>query len=666
MRRLRFLLISLVSFITIAVGTIFIPGSFLNRVILVASCGIFSFNSAFCTPNLEINSDQAMAFDSLNTNRAEGVAEGHRGITLEALRGDVINGHQMEGWTSQGGEAPLKDPKYPTGANLNFTGTAQREIERANRGVDLKPEFLDIESDTDFVERWAKAYVNVLDTPFSGDIDQSYKHFDRESFPEGSQWLIDLKTRINTNLSQVTNGNDPQQQHAAEARRLLGAALHTVQDFYAHTNWVELGFRKQEIDKRLGRQTILKPSNADTSERVNDDDIKEAAAFISAVETAGSVRTTYSIVRMNLYGALIRLIAQYGIRTVLSGHTAEEVATFVSKKPDTLKPEYKNNKTDTTKLTSGYFMGISPFDSCMVPRGKTRHGSIKIFCSGLNKDHPGRTGYNEAAELAVNASRDYIHQIIDPLAASGEFEAIKALMGMSTQPTQIDLTGTWIENASVTTIDNRGCTLGYAGNFTVDGQGPQGRVFALRQSGNQLTFPTVATTWGSGSGTQSYQGTVSGNRVTYIISGNAGGGFTFQFTGIISDDGNRVSGEGICRGDRGSATANVTFAWVRQVAVSLAGTWQSDWGPVVFNSNLTGYWKQGGGTGQIQSGTYDPQSRRLVFRYYQPWNDMNGTATLTLSQDGNQLSGTWTQQRGANSPGSGGSGTWTMRRRRSQ
>ena len=235
---------------------------------------------------------------------------------------------------------------------------------------------------------------------------------------------------------------------------------------------------------------------------------------------------------------------------------------------------------------------------------------------------------------------------------------------------QIDLTGDWIESASVVTIDNKGCTLADGGNLIVDGQDPQHRVFTLRQSGNQLTFPTVETAWQSGSGTQSYQGSVSGNRVTYIISGNAGGGFTAQSTGTISDNGNRVSGEGICRGNSGSATANVTFTWVRQVTsqsnVSLVGTWQSDWGPVVFNSNLTGYWNQGGGTGQIQSGTYDPQSRRLVFRYYQPWNDMNGTTTLTLSQDGNQLSGTWTQQRGSNPVGSGGSGTWTMRRPPSQ
>ncbi|MHC5763881.1 hypothetical protein, partial [Nostoc sp.] len=95
---------------------------------------------------------------------------------------------------------------------------------------------------------------------------------------------------------------------------------------------------------------------------------------------------------------------------------------------------------------------------------------------------------------------------------------------------------------------------------------------------------------------------------------------------------------------------------------SIAGKWSSDWGPVEFNSNLTGQWNQGAGIGQIKDGTYDPKTRKLVFHYYQPWNDMNGTATLTLSEDGGQLSGGWTQQRGSNPPGSGGSGGWTMKR----
>ncbi|NJM45128.1 MAG: hypothetical protein HC860_02380 [Alkalinema sp. RU_4_3] len=97
--------------------------------------------------------------------------------------------------------------------------------------------------------------------------------------------------------------------------------------------------------------------------------------------------------------------------------------------------------------------------------------------------------------------------------------------------------------------------------------------------------------------------------------------------------------------------------------VSLEGKWQSEWGVVEFNANLTGRWNQGGGIGQITSGSYDSKTRKLVFQYYQPWNNMTGTGTFTLSEDGNRLSGTWSQQpRGSNRPGSGGSGGWTMTR----
>lgn len=45
---------------------------------------------------------------------------------------------------------------------------------------------------------------------------------------------------------------------------------------------------------------------------------------------------------------------------------------------------------------------------------------------------------------------------------------------------------------------------------------------------------------------------------------------------------------------------------------------------------------------------------------------MNGTATLTLLEDGNRLVGTWTQQGEFGAPGSGGSGGWTMTRNSSQ
>jgi hypothetical protein len=49
--------------------------------------------------------------------------------------------------------------------------------------------------------------------------------------------------------------------------------------------------------------------------------------------------------------------------------------------------------------------------------------------------------------------------------------------------------------------------------------------------------------------------------------------------------------------------------------VSLEGKWQSEWGVVEFNANLTGRWNQGGGIGQITSGSYDSKTRKLVFQY---------------------------------------------------
>jgi hypothetical protein len=227
-----------------------------------------------------------------------------------------------------------------------------------------------------------------------------------------------------------------------------------------------------------------------------------------------------------------------------------------------------SNPVDYTGWNEAFAAACNNHDICYTTPGNRRElcdsqmlREMLQICAS-NTDSSRRTFCEEKAEIYY-AGIDELGQDAYNTAQeqqTGYIIAVYAWLNTS------DLTGTWIESASVVTLDNRGCTLGFAGHLTVDGQDPQGRVFTLRQSGNQLTFPTVTTTWGSGSGTQSYQGTVSGNRVTYIISGNAGGGFTAQYTGIISNDGNRVSGEGVCRSNRGSATANVTFTWVRQVA----------------------------------------------------------------------------------------------------
>ncbi len=74
------------------------------------------------------------------------------------------------------------------------------------------------------------------------DQDHSALHFDGENFEGGQARLTTLKQQVLELL-----GKD----QAVEARTALGGALHTVQDFYSHTNWVEMG--NNDISPDLGR-----------------------------------------------------------------------------------------------------------------------------------------------------------------------------------------------------------------------------------------------------------------------------------------------------------------------------------------------------------------------------------------------------------------------------
>jgi len=66
------------------------------------------------------------------------------------------------------------------------------------------------------------------------DEDQTngFKHFDGESFTPGKQRLVTLFDGV---LLSLRAGE------AQGARRQLGQALHTLQDFYSHSNWIESG-----------------------------------------------------------------------------------------------------------------------------------------------------------------------------------------------------------------------------------------------------------------------------------------------------------------------------------------------------------------------------------------------------------------------------------------
>ena len=57
-------------------------------------------------------------------------------------------------------------------------------------------------------------------------------HFDDEQFAESIKRIANLR---NAAITAIRKGN------METARNLFGRALHTLQDFYSHSNWVELG-----------------------------------------------------------------------------------------------------------------------------------------------------------------------------------------------------------------------------------------------------------------------------------------------------------------------------------------------------------------------------------------------------------------------------------------
>lgn len=77
------------------------------------------------------------------------------------------------------------------------------------------------------------------------------RHFTNESYSASSQRLIDLRREI----IQLVTQAEPE---GAQARIKLGQALHTIQDFYSHSNWVERG--NGGINSALANSVLPNPS----------------------------------------------------------------------------------------------------------------------------------------------------------------------------------------------------------------------------------------------------------------------------------------------------------------------------------------------------------------------------------------------------------------------
>ncbi|KAF2751895.1 hypothetical protein M011DRAFT_9123 [Sporormia fimetaria CBS 119925] len=218
-----------------------------------------------------------------------------------------------------------------------------------------------------------KARTAMAEANMEVDDDQtsSAKHFDGENFEGGQAILVQAKADV---IRELFDGNGEAAQVA------LGKALHTLQDFYSHTNWVERG--GFDINYDLGKAGVsLSPIGF--GERTCDE--------------CG-------------FGGIDRIL--------IGCH------------------DCANNTFGFNTLTSGYYAGEDrPLGGAPIPEYKCRHGGAtdsalgaiagavyaEVFNDvpeGINKDSlncfwsPHWFLHRQAVNLAIQSSIQYIEDII--------------------------------------------------------------------------------------------------------------------------------------------------------------------------------------------------------------------------------------------------------------
>jgi hypothetical protein len=196
-------------------------------------------------------------------------------------------------------------------------------------------------------------------------------HFDAEQFSQGQTRLVSLRSQIVQDLI----AND-----GASARTHLGQALHTLQDFYAHSNWVEDG------------NTAINPS------------LGVPGASVGTV-TAASVAT-----------------CQPCTVAIIDGEPSIDCLLNLL----------------VSSLTTGYYGGEPGATKPVLASGmKCNHGGPfdSLGYEGINKDSdsstfsPHYTSHQSAATLAAAATTQFINFIYTDVGGSSGRSMMNLLLG---------------------------------------------------------------------------------------------------------------------------------------------------------------------------------------------------------------------------------------------
>ncbi|WPC35428.1 VWA domain-containing protein [Acinetobacter sp. YWS30-1] len=151
---------------------------------------------------------------SLQAFKPTETAHGHKKITL----GILDENYHYAGFSIDKFSTQLND-----GKTVSFTPEAAEHVYQGNRSTD---------------QAWASFKVKGEKIDLEGELTNPVAHCDDELIDECRSRIEALKIKVIYLLSEYIKTENPQS--LGHARGNLGKALHTIQDFYAHSNFADL------------------------------------------------------------------------------------------------------------------------------------------------------------------------------------------------------------------------------------------------------------------------------------------------------------------------------------------------------------------------------------------------------------------------------------------
>lgn len=193
-------------------------------------------------------------------------------------------------------------------------------------------------------------------------------HCDGEKLNECSKRILDFKNegiRLLNKAGAILANDGDADKLVDQARKKIGKALHTLQDFYAHSNYVEMvasGGGGAATHPSLGKSVLSNPRSTD-------------------------------VICLDNFFTLVGTVLSSGYFPITESFGRWKDRVFCEP----------------------------------IPVGKCRHGfSGRKNCDGINKDEPGRALFDTAQMLAISATTSFLKDIYTSLASD---DARNAFLG---------------------------------------------------------------------------------------------------------------------------------------------------------------------------------------------------------------------------------------------